>query len=247
MTVKEVSRLTGVSVRALQYYDRIGLLPPARRSEAGYRLYDAGDLERLQQILLFRELGFPLRDIRRILSSSDYDRHRALRQQIELLTLRREHIENLIALARELYENGGNPMDFKAFDTKKMDEYAEKAKQTWGGTAQYREYEKKTGKKSAAEMKASGEKLMAIFADFGRLKEQDPAGPEAQAQVRTLQAFITENYYTCTDEILSQLGNMYAAGGEFTENIDAAGGAGTAAFADRAIQIYCKKSSVRNP
>ena len=80
MTVHEVSRYTGVTVRALQYYDRIGLLSPAERTPAGYRLYDEGSLERLQQILLFRELGFSLDDIRRILDSPDFDWNRALTQ-----------------------------------------------------------------------------------------------------------------------------------------------------------------------
>ena len=89
MTVKQVSELTGVSIRTLRYYDSIGLLNPSVRTEAGYRLYDDTAMERLQQILLFRELGFPLADIVRILSSPDFDRQKALSQQIELLELRR--------------------------------------------------------------------------------------------------------------------------------------------------------------
>ena len=99
MTVKEVSRLTGVSIRALQYYDRIGLLHPAGYTEAGYRLYDDRALERLQQILLFRQLEFPLKEIGRILSSPDFDRNKALEQQITLLTMRKEHLEKLIGFA----------------------------------------------------------------------------------------------------------------------------------------------------
>lgn len=95
MTVKEASRLTGISIRTLQYYDKLGLLP-AMRTESGYRLYDDAALERLQQILLFRELEFPLRDIRIILDSPNFDRRKALRQQIELLTLKKQHLEDLI-------------------------------------------------------------------------------------------------------------------------------------------------------
>lgn len=86
MTVHEVSRLTGVSIRTLQYYDQIGLLHPAEYTEAGYRLYDDAALETLQQILLFRELEFPLKDIRRIIQSPSFDREKALEQQIELLS-----------------------------------------------------------------------------------------------------------------------------------------------------------------
>ena len=101
MTVNEVSRLTGVSIRALHYYDQIGLLPAAGHTDSGYRLYDDTALERLQQILLFRELEFSLKDIQRILSNSAFDREKALEQQIELLKLKRQHIEDLIALAEK--------------------------------------------------------------------------------------------------------------------------------------------------
>lgn len=97
-TVHEVSELSGMSIRTLQYYDRIGLLSPADRTDAGYRLYDDIALEKLQQILLFRELQFPLKDIMEIVNRPDFDRSKALEQQIEL-KLKKEHIENLIDLA----------------------------------------------------------------------------------------------------------------------------------------------------
>ena len=117
-TVGEVSRLTGVSIRTLQHYDRIGLLRPATRTEAGYRLYDDGDLERLQQILLFRELAFPLKEIRRILENPAFDRKQALEQQITLLEMRRDQLERLIVLARDIQREGGDrTMDFSEFDT----------------------------------------------------------------------------------------------------------------------------------
>lgn len=119
MTVNEVSKLTGVSIRALQYYDAIGLLPPAGYTEAGYRLYDDAAMERLQQILLFRELEFPLKEIKRILDSPNFDQSKALKQQIELLTMKKEHLENLILFARGIKVMGVNYMDFKAFDTQK--------------------------------------------------------------------------------------------------------------------------------
>ena len=100
MTVHEVSKLTGVSVRALHHYDKLGLLKPVAVTEAGYRLYDESSLIRLQSILLFRELQFPLKDIGRILDSPTFDRNKALDQQIHLLELQREHIDNLIDLAK---------------------------------------------------------------------------------------------------------------------------------------------------
>ena len=102
MTVHEVSRLAGVSVRTLQYYDRIGLLCPEDRSRSGYRLYGKKDLRRLQSILLFRELKFSLNGIRKILDSPDFNQNRALTQQIEMLRLKKEHLENLTDFALEL-------------------------------------------------------------------------------------------------------------------------------------------------
>ena len=106
MTVNEVSQLTGVSIRALHYYDQIGLLPAAGHTDSGYRLYDDAALERLQQILLFRELEFSLKDIQRILENSAFDRKMALEQQITLLTLKKQHLEALIALAEKLQKAG---------------------------------------------------------------------------------------------------------------------------------------------
>ena len=239
-TVHEVSRRTGVTIRTLQYYDRIGLLRPAERTEAGYRLYDEEALERLQQILLFREMEFPLKEIGRILKSPAFDRDKALEQQIALLEMKKEHVERLIALARDIKEKKGERrMDFSAFDTKKMEEYAAQAKASWGQTAEYREYQEKAAGRTREESGALGEQLMGIFAEFGAVKTGDPGGETAQALVRKLQGFITAHYYACSPQALAGLGKMYAAGGEMTENIDRAGGAGAAAFAAEAIRIFC--------
>ena len=151
MTVKEASRLTGISIRTLQYYDKLGLLP-AMRTESGYRLYDDAALERLQQILLFRELEFPLRDIRTILDSPNFDRRKALRQQIELLTLKKRHLEDLIRLARTLQAAGGHTMQFKEFDTSRIDEYTRRAKESWGDTPAYREFEQNAAERTVLEL-----------------------------------------------------------------------------------------------
>ncbi|MBQ8111048.1 MAG: MerR family transcriptional regulator [Clostridia bacterium] len=241
MTVHEVSALTGVSIRALQYYDRIGLLPPAKRTEAGYRLYDGAALERLQQILLFRELEFPLKEISRIVDSPDFDRSKALAQQIELLTLKKEHLENLIDLARGLQLLGVNYMDFSAFDTKKIDEYARQAKAAWGNTPEYREFEAKAQSRTRTQDARLEAEMMDIFRRFAQAREEGPASEGAQQLVQQLRDFITANFYTCSRKVLSGLGRMYAGGGDFTQNIDSAAGEGTAAFVDEAIQIYCAK------
>ncbi len=239
MTVNQVSKLTGVSIRTLQYYDTIGLLNASAYTQAGYRLYDDTALQRLQQILLLRELEFPLKDIQQILARPDHDRQAALRQQIALLEMKKAHVENLITLAREMYRTGEKYMDFSAFDKSKMEAYAQQAKRSWGNTEAYQEFQTKSQGRSAAAEDALGKELMEFFVQMGQIKDQSPASPEAQTLVKKLQSYITEHYYRCTDQILLSLGQMYAAGGEFTENIDAAGGEGTALFANEAIRIYC--------
>lgn len=239
MTVNQVSRLTGVSVRALQYYDRIGLLLPAGYTDAGYRLYDGAALETLQQILLFRELEFPLKEIKAMISAPDFQRDRALEQQIAMLELKKEHLEKLIAFARELKRKGGETMDFSAFDKSKLDEYARRAKAQWGAESAYKEFEEKTKDRTAEEETDVAAGLMALFAEFGQIKGLAADSEPARALAGRLQGYITAHYYTCTPEILKGLGKMYAAGGEFTENIDRAGGEGTAVFAAAAIEAYC--------
>lgn len=239
MTVNEVSKLTGVSVRTLHYYDEIGLLRPAKVTETRYRLYGAAELERLQHILLFRELQFPLKEIRRILDSSDFDRNRALEQQITLLRMKKEHLDNLIALATGLKTLGVKNMDFTAFDTRKIDDYAAQAKATWGKTDAYREFEKKNEGRTGVDQQKIAEGMMELFVEFGGMKAHGPAGTAAQEQVKKLQDYITEHYYTCTKQILKGLGEMYSGGGTMTENIDRAGGEGTAEFVTEAIRVYC--------
>ena len=232
-TVKEVAEFSGISVRTLHHYDAVGLLHPTRVTDAGYRLYDDAALQRLQTILLFRQLQFPLKQIREILDSPHFDPIDALEDQIRLLQMQREHLDNLILHARQIQKTGVIPMDFKAFDVKKIESYAAEAKAKWGNTDAYREYEQR-GKQDM------GDALMAVFAEIGKLRDLEPASAEVQAMVKQLQDFISGNYYTCTKQILKGLGQMYVADERFKENIDRAGGAGTAEFVARAIEIYCK-------
>lgn len=241
MTVHEVSKISGVSIRALHHYDKIGLLPATEVTKAGYRLYDDKALERLQHILLFKELEFSLKEIKDILDSPGFDRSKALEQQIQLLELRKEHLQNLIDLAWGIKTIGVKNMSFEAFDTKKIDEYAAKAKASWGQTDAYKEYEQKSeGRTKEVQQKLNIE-MMDIFAQFGKIKDQKPDSEEAIGLAKKLQDHITENYYTCTNEILQSLGEMYAGGGDFTDNIDKVGGTGTAVFANEAIKALCKK------
>ncbi len=240
MTVKEVSRLTGVSVRTLQHYDNIGLLRPARRTESGYRIYDDRALRRLQDILLLRELEFSLKDIKEILDSPRYERRQAIADQIRLLEYKRQRLDAIVSLARGIQNMEESHMDFKPFDRSQQEALNREAKQKWGGADAYREYGEKAKGRSQQTQDAMGQGLMLIFAEFGAIGDQDPTGEAAQALARKLQAYITQHYYTCTPQILSTLGQMYIGDERFAANIDAVGGEGTARFASNAIAEYCK-------
>lgn len=239
-TVNEVSRLAGVSVRTLHHYDAIGLLKPAEVTEAGYRLYDEAALSRLQSILMFRELQFPLKEIKAILDNPDFDPGEALRQQIRLLELQLDHIKKLIALAVEL-EKGGKDMAFDAFDKSEMTQYAKEVKERWGSTDAYKEYEQRAKGKTEEEMKAGGKQLMEVFAGIGALRDLSPEDNAVQEKIRQLQGLITEHYYTCTDEILDGLSQMYVCDDRMKRNIDKAGGEGTAEFVREAVARYVRR------
>ena len=240
MTVNEVSKLAGVSIRTLQYYDKIGLLKPAEYTESGYRLYDDTAIERLQQILLFKELEFPLKDIKEIIMSPDFDKKKALDQQIKLLTLKKEHLENLISYARGIKTRGVKNMDFSAFDTKKIDEYTKKAKEQWGTSPEYKEFEERSRNWTDGDKKGVYADFIKIFENFGKIKDSDPASEEAQNMVGELKDYISAHFYKCSNEVLAGLGKMYVSGGEFTDNINSYGGEGTANFVYEAIKVYCK-------
>lgn len=240
-TVHEVSRLTGVSIRTLHYYDEIGLLSPAALTDAGYRLYDDADLRRLQSIMLFRELEFSLKDIKRIIDSPAFDQREAIDGQIRILELKRDHLEELIEFAKGLKEKGETAMNFNAFDKSRIEEYRKQAKAKWGDTKAYKEYEERSAQYTEKDEESYAEGLMDIFREFGTIKALSPQSEEAVRLVKKLQEYITRHYYGCTDAILAGLGAMYSAGGEMTDNIDAAGGKGCAEFVSKAIELYCQK------
>ncbi len=240
MTVKEVSEKAGVSVRTLHYYDQIGLLRPDGVTEAGYRLYSHESLLRLQSILLLRELEFPLKAIMRILDASQVDKAAAMEQQIRLLTMKRNRLSGLISLAERI-RKGENIVDLKAFDKSSIDKYAKEAKERWGNTPEYRESEKRMEQQGAAGWKNAAQAIMDCFVGLGGLKDMEPAAEQVQLQVKELQDTITATFFSCTKETLAQLGKMYVGDERFRSNIDQAGGEGTAEFAARAIEEYCKQ------
>ncbi|HFI0735034.1 TPA: MerR family transcriptional regulator [Streptococcus suis] len=237
-TVKQVSRLTGLTVRTLHHYDQIGLLKPAFVAENGYRYYNQENLARLQEILLFRELDFPLKDIQQLLDVTEVNRQQVLRDHITLLELKREQLDRIINHARLLTEKEGEVMDFHAFDSSQLEAYKAEAKERWGQTAVYAEFEEGY---DASMDRVFAQEMQAIFEAFGKMQNIEVSHPDVQAQVANLRAYITEHFYTCTKEILQNLGFMYVEDERFSANIDRAGGPGTVAFVSQAIAIYCQE------
>ena len=245
--IKEFAKLTDVSVRTLHYYDETGLLKPAFVDEQnGYRFYDENSLARMQDILFYRELDFPLKDILKILSSPDYDRKKALEAQKELMILKKNRIEKLISALDDAVK--GVKINMKVFDNsefeEKREEYAREAKEKWGNTEAYSEFEKKTGSFSTDDIRSLEAGIDEVMAEFAECMKNGSAPDSAEAKdlVRKLQNYITETSYTCTDEILAGLGQMYTADERFRKNIDRHG-EGTAHFISDAIDKYC--SSVK--
>lgn len=236
MTIGELSRKTGVTVRALRHYDRIGLLNPTHVTEAGYRLYDEAALTRLHAILMFRETELPLEDIRRILDDPRCDTRRVLEMQQSLLRMRQAHISRLLEKTTELLEKGMTNMNFADFDHQQAQDYARQAQAAWGETAAWKEYAGREKGRKPVDSAQAGQQLMEMISQFGRSRPSRPDAPEASAFVRQLQQHITDHFYTCTDEVLLGLADMYETS-DFRRNIDKAGGEGTASFLAQAIRL----------
>lgn len=244
LQIKEFAELTGVSVRTLHYYDELGLLKPSFVDEQnGYRFYDEASLERMQEILFYRELDFPLKSIAEILASPNYDKQKALAEQKRLLTLKKDRLERLIA-ALEQAEKGEITMS--AFDNSEYEtsrqQYEDEAKQRWGNTDAYKESQAKTAGCSKEKWNDVLDGMNGVFAEFAESKKCGESADNGTAQllVKKLQDYITENFYHCTDDILAGLGQIYVCDERFKSNIDRHG-EGTAEFVSETIKIYCKR------
>ena len=240
MLVKEFAKFTGVSVRTLHYYDEIGLLKPAYVDKFTlYRYYDETSLLRMQEILFYRELDFSLKAISEILSSPNYDKNKALKEQKKLLTLKKERLERLI-LAIDGAVKGENIMS--AFDNSEFEKYKAETREKWGDTSAYKEHAEKTKNYSPQKWNDLAEGMDNIMSEFAVCMRngKTPDSTETQELVKTLQNHITENYYLCTNEILAGLGHMYNADDRSKNNIDKHAD-GTAEFNNDAIEVYCRK------
>jgi DNA-binding transcriptional MerR regulator len=241
-TVKAVAEIAGVSIRTLHHYDEIGLLRPASASPAGYRLYSRADLERLQQVLFFKELGFGLREIREILDSPGFDRRQALASHRRLLLEQKRRRERLIESVDQSIDSieRGDSMDesamFEVFDRKQLEEWREEARQKWGSERVDESWQRASrySREDLERIKAEGEDYTVKIA---ALMDRDPADAEVQWQVGRHFKLINDSYYACTPEIFRGLGEMYVRDSRFTEFYDRVK-PGLADFMRRAMAVY---------
>lgn len=245
--IKEVADMAGVSVRTLHYYDEIGLLSPKKQYANSYRSYDQGDIKKLQDILFFKSLGFKLSQIRLILIEGDYNRLISLMNHKETIVLKmmqlQRILENLDATIIE--EQGGRTMKnqerFEAFDMSAIEkhkkEYAHETKKRYGHTNAYMESERKTGQYNEEDWKCITMEANDIYKGFYDTLELEANAEEIQGLVKDWQNHITRYYYTCTDEILAGLGEMYSIDERFKDNINKHGD-GIAERMSEAIKIY---------
>jgi DNA-binding transcriptional MerR regulator len=226
--VTEVARMTGISVRALHHYDEIKLLVPRGRTGAGYRLYDDDDLRRLQQIVIGRELGLSLEEIRRSLDDPGFDRKRALIEQKKQLQERANQTEAMIravdaALAVIDDEGLGDTMEMKdMFDGFDPSKYEAEARQRWGTTEAYQESKKRTQRYTADDWKKLEAEQRAIYADAAAAMKagKAPEGEEVMDIADRHRLSIDRWFYPCSVTMHCGLAAMYESDGRFAENID---------------------------
>ena len=249
--VSEVAELSGLTIRALHHYDAIGLLVPSLRTAAGYRLYGDDDLMRLQQILIGRELGLALEDIRRSLDDPRFDQRRALLDQRAQLEQRARHttemiraIDAALAVIDETQTEDGKVDMKKIFDGFDPDEYADEAKERWGDTDAYKISMQRTKSYTEADWKRFRDEQNAIYADaFAALeagkRPDDPAAMDVDERHRLS---IDRWFYPCGLKMHRGLADMYEADQRFAANIDKHG-AGLTQFLAAAIRANARKAS----
>lgn len=245
-TVKSVAKLAGVSVRTLHHYDQIGLLRPASVSASGYRQYSDADLERLQQILFFRELDFSLQEIKAVLERPDFDRRQALLSHRKLLTQKQKRLQAILQSVDQTLEamERGNEMDkqamFEVFNDPKLAEYQEEARQRWGHSEAYQESERRTRKYTKQDWLAIKAEMEAVSLGLAEVMGRDPAEPEVQERVGRWFELINQRFYSCTPEIFRGLGELYVADPRFTATYEQVK-PGMAEFMRDAMAVYADR------
>lgn len=242
MTINEVSKLTGITIRALHYYDEIGLLSPANYTDAKYRLYSNEELKKLQQIMFFKEIGFELKKIKEIVTAPYYDSQDSLKKHRQMLLVKKNRLEELIELVDKTL-NGENA-SFNAFDNSEVialqEQYYEEVLSRWGNTKEFEQFNEKNKKMKVNEWGELEEKVKEIFTEMASYINDSPSKPEVQKLIARWQEFITENFYDCSNEILRCLGEMYVGDERFTKFFNSIHD-NLAEFVNEAIKVYCNK------
>jgi len=245
--VKEVAELTRISIRTLHHYDEIGLLVPHGRTSAGYRVYDDDDLLRLQQILIGRELGFALEEIRRSLDDPSFDRKQALLAQKQQLQARAQHTAEMIravdAALVVLNEGSRGTTDMQQiFDGFDPAHYEAEAKARWGHTDSYRESAKRTkGYQAEDWAQLQAEQATIYSAAFAALEAQIPADSSAAMDIAERhRSSIDRWFYPCSHAHHARLADGYEADPRFAENIDRFG-AGLTPYLAAAIRANARR------
>lgn len=245
--VKEVSEITGVSIRMLHHYDKIGLLRPTAISNAGYRLYDDKDLELIQQILIYRELDFSLKEIKDILNNN-LDLRKLLKLQKQLIIDKRDKLNKIVDTIENTIKNmeGEIIMEkkgmFEGFDIEKHNKlYEDEVEKKYGESDAYKESKKKTSKYSKEDWNNIIDEMDGVYRELAELKDRDVSDEKVQALVHNWRMLITKNFYNCSVEIFSGLADMYIYDERFTKNIDKYG-EGFANFLSEAMKYYCDRN-----
>ncbi|MWA12651.1 MerR family transcriptional regulator [Streptomyces sp. BA2] len=228
-SVGQVAGFAGVTVRTLHHYDEIGLLVPSERSHAGHRRYSDGDLDRLQQILFYRELGFPLDEVAALLDDPETDLWVHLHRQHELLSARITKLQEMAAAvetAMEAKKMGINltPEEkFEVFGDHDPDQYADEVERRWGDTDAYKESQRKAASYTKEDWQRINDEFSAVHARMGDLLAQGLAADSVEAMdvAEEHRRFITRFHYTCPHELHTCLGEMYVADERFTATYEA--------------------------
>ncbi|MEU6234285.1 MerR family transcriptional regulator [Kitasatospora sp. NPDC047058] len=224
-SVGEVARIARITVRTLHHYDEIGLLSPGGRTPAGYRRYQDADLDRLQQILFYRELGFPLEEIAAILDDHSVGPREHLRRQHRLLTERITHLQELAAAVEHAMEAKKMGIQltpeekFEIFGESYREEWEDEAEQRWGDTEAWTQSQRRTaeyGKADWQRIKAEADALNARLVEAFTAGEPADGGP-AMDLAEVHRQHICDNFYDCTFEIHRGIAGMYLADPRFTE------------------------------
>jgi DNA-binding transcriptional MerR regulator len=243
-TIKKVADLAGISVRTLHYYDEIGLLKPTLVAENGYRYYEEKELLKLQQILFFKELEFPLEKIKEIVNSPYFNPQTALEDQRKLLKLKKKRTEELLALIDKTMQNLQNDTDQKVtqemydpFKDQEYLQYKDEVEKRWGNSDTYKQSMEKVKKMTKQEMDGLKEQGKQLNQELAKAMDKKIDDPEVQALIERHYQGI-KFFYDCSLEMYRNLGAMYVNDPRFTATYDKVK-PGLAVFLRDAINYYC--------